>query len=542
MSFEQVLVIVVGLFGGLGLFLFGMQMMSEGMQKAAGDKLRKILEVLTSNQYIAVVTGAVTTVLVQSSSTTTVMVVGFVNAGLMNLNQAVGTILGANIGTTVTAQMISFNLGVLALPAIAVGFGMQLLSQKKVHKYAGQSILGFGLLFLGMMTMSDSLSPLRDFPPFIEMIASFSSNPFLGVLAGAAFTVMVQSSSASTGVIVALSIQGLLPLASAMPLLLGTNVGTSVTAVLACIGTGIAAKRAAVAHVLFNVIGVVVFLILLKPFTELVAMTSNEVPRQIANGHTIFNVANTLIVLPFTSYFVALIVRLVPGENVVMERGPKYLDKRMQKTPAVAIGSSIKEMIRMGVISREMLQDATNAFLQKDRELIQRLARKEEVLNELEKEVTVYLADTSQQSLTQNQSRLVSSLMHVINDIERIGDLSENISELAESRIEEDLPFSDMAIEELTTMYEYVDKIVGDSIVALETGNTKLAMDVLEIEDRIDYMEKRLRKSHIGRINDRKCFPVSGVIFLDIISTYERIADHAQNIARVVLDDQDTDE
>ncbi len=539
MAFNEVAGIIIGLLGGLGLFLFGMQMMSEGMQKAAGEKLRRILEVLTSNHYIAVVTGAITTVLVQSSSTTTVMVVGFVNAGLMNLTQAVGTILGANIGTTITAQMISFKLGALALPAIAIGFVMMFLSKRKTYKYAGQAILGFGILFLGMTTMSESLRPLRSYPPFIDFLASFGIIPLLGVLAGAVFTVMVQSSSASTGVIVALSLQGLLNLESAIPLILGTNIGTSITAVLAAIGTSLTAKRAAAAHVMFNVIGVVIFLIILQPFISLIQMTSSEIPRQIANGHTIFNVLNTLIILPFISQFVNLIIKIVPGEELIIERGPKYLDKRMLNTPAVAIGSSIKEMIRMGSLASEMFVESTQAFLEKDRNLIKSVYQKEEVVNELEREIVKYLADVSQKSLTQSQSRLISSLMHAINDIERIGDLSENIVELAESRIENELVFSDSAIQELKDMFYSVDNMICKSLQALETNDTKLAKEVISCEDEIDYVEKRLRKSHIQRINDRKCFPVSGVIFLDIISTYERIADHARNIAQVVMDDNE---
>ncbi|MDW7674929.1 MAG: Na/Pi cotransporter family protein [Bacillota bacterium] len=540
MSFSEVSSIFLGLIGGLGLFLFGMQMMSEGMQKAAGDRLRRILEVLTSNSYIAVLTGAITTVLVQSSSTTTVMVVGFVNAGLMNLSQAVGTILGANIGTTITAQMISFKLGALALPAIAIGFGLTLLSQKKTYKYAGQAILGFGILFLGMTTMSDTLKPLKDYPPFIDFLASFGINPLFGVLAGAIFTVMVQSSSASTGVIVALSLQGLLTLPAAIPLVLGTNIGTSVTAVLASIGTNLTARRAAAAHVMFNILGVIIFMFILKPFIGIVQMTSEEVPRQIANGHTIFNVVNTIIILPFISQFVNLITRIVPGQEVVIERGAKYLDKRMLNTPAVAIGSSIKEMIRMGNLSSDMFRESTQAFILKDRELLRSVYQKEEVVNELEREITTYLADAAQKALTQSQSRLVSSLMHAINDIERIGDLSENIVELAEVRIDDELPFSDLAIEELTEMSSKVDRMISKALEALETSNPKLALEVIASEDEIDYLEKQLRKSHITRINERKCFPVSGVVYLDIISTYERIADHARNIAQVVIDDNES--
>ncbi len=528
--------ISMGLIGGLGLFLFGMQMMASGMQKAAGDKLRRILEVLTSNPFIAVLTGIAVTVLVQSSSTTTVMVVGFANAGLMNLSQAVGTIMGANIGTTITAQAVSFRLEVLALPAIGVGAAVNFFSRRRLKRYIGQAVLGFGLLFLGMTTMSTSLSPLRESPVFIDMLATFGQNPVLGILAGAIFTAALQSSSAATGVIIALSIQELLGFSSAMSLILGTNVGTCITALLASLGTSLAAKRAALAHIVFNMVGVILFLLIINPFSEIMMETAKTVPRQVANAHTVFNIGNTLIVFPFFKPFVRLISSIIPaGEEEAVDLGPKYLDKRMLKTPAVAIGSAHKEILRMANLSREMVKDSINAFVKEDHKLMVQVYQKEEILDSLEKEITIYLAELSLHSLTHEQSARVTGLMHAVNDLERIGDHSETIAHLAESKEGDNLPFSEEAINELRYMYDRVDWMLDRSIEAFEHNDYFAARSVVEEDDVIDNLEKTLRKHHIERINEKRCNPTSGVIYLDLLSNFERIADHSTNVAQVVL-------
>ncbi|MGI6641717.1 MAG: Na/Pi cotransporter family protein [Limnochordia bacterium] len=297
---------VLGLLGGLGIFLIGMQQMAEGLQKAAGERLRRILEVFTSNPAMAVVTGALVTALVQSSSTTTVMTVGFVNAGLMTLSQAVGTIMGANIGTTITAQIVSFDIYQLAYPLIAIGAGLSFFAQRRIARHAGTGMLGFGLLLLGLSTMSESVYPLRTYQPFLDALVYLGQNPLLGVLAGAVFTTLVQSSSATTGLVIAFAMQGIIDLPSGLVLIIGANIGTCITAALAAIGTSLSARRAAAAHLLFNLFGGVLFLILREPFAALVQGTSPAVTRQIANAHTIFNVANTVILLPLVKPLVAV--------------------------------------------------------------------------------------------------------------------------------------------------------------------------------------------------------------------------------------------
>lgn len=527
--------VLMGLAGGLGLFLFGMQIMASGMQKAAGDKLRKILEVLTSNRYIAVLTGIIVTVLVQSSSTTTVMVVGFANAGLMTLTQGVGTILGANIGTTITAQAVSFKLEIVALPAIGLGALLNFFSKRRLQRYIGQAVLGFGLLFLGMTTMSTALNPLRESPYFISMLSSFGRNPLLGMLAGAAFTAAIQSSSAATGVIIALSLQDLVDFNSALSLVLGTNIGTCITTLLASLGTSLSARRAALAHILFNLLGSLLFLALIQPFSAIMVGTAKTVPRQIANAHTVFNIGSTLLLLPFFNPFVKLITRLLPGEEGAANLGTKFLDPRMLKTPAVAIGSAHKEVLRMAVLAREMVSEALQAFEKEDLKLVAQVHQKEDILDSLEKEITSYLAELSVHSLTMEQSSQVAGLMHALNDLERIGDHSQTIAYLAELKAGDRLSFSPRALGDLQCMHGKVDLMLQQAITAFEKDDHAEARLVIQGDDEVDNLEKKLRKEHIKRINKKLCLPSSGVVYLDILSNYERIADHATNIAQVVL-------
>jgi len=526
--------IAFGLLGGLGLFIYGMQRMAEGLQKAAGERLRHILELFTSHPVIAALTGMLVTVLVQSSSSTTVMIVGFVNAGLMTLQQALGTIMGANIGTTVTAQMVAFNLQDVALPAIGVGFLVSFFARRRFYRYLGQGLLGFGLLFLGMSIMSQTLVPLRTYEPFVQALINMGKNPLLGVLVGALFTMIIQSSSATTGLVIVLTRQGLITLDAGLGLILGANIGTSITAVLASIGANVTARRAAVAHVLFNVIGVLVFLPFLRPFTSFVRITSTVPARQIANAHTLFNVINTCLFLPFLTPYAALLARIVPGEEVVLERKPKYLDWRMLGSPA-ALLSATKEVVRMGELAREMIQEAVQAFVTEDRELMQIVSQKEEIIDELEREITTFLARAAREgNLTAEQSRRLTRLMHMINDMERIGDHAENIIDLARLKMEDGLVFSEEALGEIQEMHQRVDDIYGRAIECIRTDDAKLAIQLVGEDEIIDEMERKYRAAHIGRLNEGTCLPPSGVVYLDILSNLERVADHANNLAEAV--------
>ncbi|MDI6637835.1 MAG: Na/Pi cotransporter family protein, partial [Bacillota bacterium] len=435
--------LISGLLGGLGLFIYGMMQMGDGLQKAAGDRMRRILEALTARTWMGVIVGAVVTAVIQSSSATTVMLVSFVNAGLMTLKQAVGVIMGANIGTTITAQLIAFDLSDLALPAVGLGFIITFFSRKKIHKYLGQVILGFGLLFLGMTVMADTMKPLRNNPAFVQWIANFGKYPLLGVLVGLAMTVIIQSSSATIGLLMAAASQGLVGFDTAIPVLFGDNIGTCVTAVLASIGASLSARRTALAHVLFNVFGTILFLTLLpffKTFVHVVTPSGN-IERLIANAHTSFNVLNTLVWLPMAGVLARIATTVYPGQEIVMEHGPKYLDRRMLSTPSVALQLAVKELVRMAGIAREMVKDAGQALLAgKPSAVSKSINAREEVVDNLQSEIILYLSTLMAQGvLTQPQSTRLAGMLHVVNDIERIGDHAVNISEFAIDRVEQGL-------------------------------------------------------------------------------------------------------
>lgn len=528
--------ILLGVFGGLGLFIYGMSLMSKGMQKAAGDKLRKMIEMLTYNRYIAVLTGVIVTALVQSSSTTSVMVVGFVNAGLMTLNQAMGTILGARIGTTITAQIIAFNIASAALPIIGLGVILFLFVKRRTYRNIGQALLGFGILFLGLSIMGGNLNQLGDNPAFVNMLAAFGHNRLLGVLTGALFTAIIQSSSATVGVIIVLAGEGILDLDAALALTLGACAGTSVTALLASIGTNLAARRAAMAHVLFSILGSLMLIGFLDYVAVFARLLSTELPRQIALGQTLMAVVTTLSFLPLISFFARLVKIIIPGEDISSIRmGSQYLDRRLLPTPSIALGAAKKEIQRMAGLAVEMVDNALDMLFADKLNMLAIVEGKEEVMDELESDITVYLAELSHQSISAAQGRDLASLFHAINDLERIGDHALNIAQLCDQRAERRLVFSDQAMEDIRRMYAEVKDIMTKAVTAFAGGDRQLARQVMAADRKIDQMEKQLRESHICRINEGKCFPPSGVVFLDIIANLERIGDHSTNIAQAVL-------
>lgn len=532
--------IVFGLIGGLGMFLLGMQIMSEGLQKAAGKRLRRILEIMTSKAILGVLAGAGVTAIIQSSSATTVMTVGFVNAGLMTLRQAIGVIMGANIGTTITAQLLAqtmaFDLGELALPAIGVGFAMSFMAKNKKIKYAGQVLLGFGLLFYGMDTMKEAVRPLRGNPDFINIMATLGQNPFLGILAGIVMTAMVQSSSATIAILISLASAGLLDIHAAIPILFGDNIGTTVTAILATLGTNTNAKRTAVSHALFNIAGTIIFMVALPIYTVIVLRTSSEIASQIANAHTLFNISSTLILLPFVSLIEKGAIKLVPGKPEGELQKVKYIDENMLKTPSIALAQVAKETVRIAAIAQENVRNATDCFLLNEENFIDQVTQQEELVDQLEEEVVVFLAKLAQEPITLSQSNRIANLLHAMNDIERVSDHAEGIVRIAKSKIERQLPFSEQAINDLKHMFKEVDLTFAKAVKALNEDNIMLAEEVVIQEDKIDLLEKRYRKAHIQRMNEGKCCAESGIVFLDIISNYERIGDHATNIAHVVIE------
>lgn len=525
---------LVSLFAGLGLFLYGMQIMSDALQKTAGDRLKKLLEILTTNKYLGVVVGAAITAVIQSSSATTVMVVGLVNAGIMNLSQAVGVIMGANIGTTMTAQIIAFNFKNIVPYAIIIGAVLLLFSRKKSHKQLGELIIGFGILFMGMNTMSDAMKPLKDIPAFTQFMVNLQHNPLLGVLAGLLLTAVIQSSSATIGILQALAIQGLIPIEAALPILFGENIGTCATALIASIGTSITAKRAAVLHVTIKIVGTFIFMIILKPVIALVGLTAVEPARQIANAHTFFNVTNTIILLPFSAMLIAFVNKVIPGEDVYDKFALKYLDKRILETPSIAVGQIVKEIVRMGDIARCNVQKGIEAIITGDEKLIEEIYSNEKVINELERRIGEFLQAVSHAAIGEEQVKKVGMLFNTIHDVERMGDHAENLAEAAQFKLDNKVIFSNSAIEELKEVYESVCKSIDNAFLALSTEDAAYVEAVDAYERKVDELRDSFKDRHISRLNRSECNINAGVLFLDILTNLERVSDHCVNVADVV--------
>lgn len=530
--------------GGLGLFLFAIKFMGDGLQKSAGDRLRDILDKFTTNPIMGVLVGILVTVLIQSSSGTTVITVGLVSAGFMTLRQAIGVIMGANIGTTVTAFIIGFDVGTYAYPIMALGAVLLFFFKKNKIQNIGQVLFGFAGLFIGLEMMSSGMKPLRNFDGFIDLTLSFSDHPILGVVAGTVFTLIVQSSSATVGILQGLYAEGLMPLDGALPVLFGDNIGTTITAILASLGASVVARRAAVSHVLFNVIGTVIFLLILPLFTNYVEWISGvlnlEMKMQIAFAHGTFNIINTLIQLPFVGLLAYLVTKLVPGEDESIEYSPKHLDQSLiTQSPAIALGQAKQEVVRMGEFAVRGLQESLDLLVTRNQKHADKSFLLEEAINSLDRVTTEYLVVLSKQSLSTIDSKLHHSLFQNIRDIERVGDHFENLVELLQYREVNRVRFSDEAFEELKEMFEIALEAVSISILALDKQSKDLANDVLYMEDQIDEMERVLRKRHIYRLNRGECSGTAGIVFADIISNLERVGDHAANIARTVLDDND---
>lgn len=536
--------------GGLGLFLYGMNIMADGLQRSAGGKLKDLMGFLTRNRFVAVLMGAGITALIQSSSATTVMVVGFVNAGMLSLSQAVGVIMGANVGTTITAWIVSLNeWGSVLKPeffaplVVGVGAIMFLFAKSERKKKIGEIMAGFGILFIGLSFMSGSIAPYKDAPVFSEAFRVLGRNPILAVVAGAVVTAIIQSSSASVGILQTLAMNGIVNWQSAVFITLGQNIGTCVTAILSSTGTGKNAKRASVIHLLFNMIGSIwfgiVMFIIFRFQNDWASATINSV--QISIFHTVFNVLNALVLFPFGDVLVKLSIRLIPdspeqnvAEDTIESQVARRLDRRILNNPTFAIETAIGEVLYMGEITRQNLVLAIEAVAENSKEKIQQVFRTEETVNQLEKLLTSFLVEVDNLSLTEAQHLKIKNLFYTVSDIERIGDHSENIAELADSKRKDKIQFSEKGNRDLEKIYTAAVKTLDASLEARRQGSLVSVQHAQEAEKTVDKMEKELRDKHIQRLSKGKCAPESGVIFLDIISNLERIADHADNIAEYV--------
>lgn len=526
--------------GGLGIFLFGIKFMGDGLQKSAGDRLRDILDKFTTNPLMGVLAGIFVTVLLQTSSGTTVLTVGLVSAGFMNLRQAIGVIMGANIGTTVTAFIIGIKISDYSLPILFAGAVLLFFfKNKKIHN-VGQIVFGFGALFFGLELMGDGMKPLRSLQAFQDLTVSMSDNPLLGVVIGTVFTVIVQSSSATIGILQELHGLGLIDIKAALPVLFGDNIGTTITAVLASIGASVAARRAALTHVIFNLIGTAIFLVVLPLFTAFIGMLKVNLglnpEMTIAFAHGTFNLTNTLIQLPFIGFLAFIVTKLIPGEDSLIEYKAKHLDPLfIDQSSSIALGQAKEEILRMGQFATLGLEEA-NQYLKSNLPKHSETAYQiEDAINNLDRKITDYLVLISRAEMSAVESEEHSTLMDTVRDIERVGDHFENIVELVDYQLSNKVKLTESAMADLDEMFTLTIQTLKDAISALDDKDTSLASKVMKSEEQIDKMERMLRKKHILRINEGSCTGQAGIVFVDIISNLERIGDHSVNIAEAVL-------
>lgn len=527
-------------FGGLGIFLFAIKFMGDGIQKAAGEKLRELLDRYITNPLIGVIAGLVFTLLIQSSAGTIVIIIGLVSAGFMTLRQSIGVIMGANIGTTVKAFVIGFEIGDYALPIMGVGAFLFFLFKKKKTQNIGEIIFGFGGLFLGLELMMNGMSPLHHLTSFTDFTLEVSQHPLLGVIAGTVMTMLIQSSSASVAFLQGFYSEGLISLRGALPIVFGDNIGTTITAILACIGTSISARRAAAAHVLFNVVGTIVFLIFLTPFTLymewLTGVLSLENKMQIAFAHGTFNVVNVILQFPLIGAWVYLLVKFLPGEDLNTKYKPKHLEEDfIEEFPSIAIGQAQEEILRMGNFSIQGLERTFEYLKTRNKQDATAACHLEEAINHLDKKITNYLVKISSQALSSQDSTRHFMLLGTTRDLERIGDHFENIIELIEYQDEHSFQLTPDALEDISEMFVLTIDTVKKALEALDLNNDHLAHEVAEQENIIDRMERQFRKNHIIRLNEGLCNGHAGVMFVDILSNLERIGDHAVNIADAIL-------
>ena len=538
--------VLLGLAGGLGLFLFGMNLMSEGIEKAAGAKLRNILELFTKNKFMGMIVGILFTGIIQSSSACTVMVVSFVNSGLMNLYQAAGVIFGANIGTTVTSQLVSFNLSKIAPLFVLIGVVMVSFIKNETAKKIGDIILGFGVLFMGLSTMSSSMSSLKESQEVVNALAGLA-NPFLAVLLGTAVTSVIQSSSVTVSIILLMANQGLLELNIVLYIILGCNIGACASAMIASLSGKKDAKRAALIHLLFNIIGTVILFVILQvasgPVISMIQSFSADNGRFVANAHTLIKIFQVIVLFPFSSLIVKMTYLLIPGEDKKVGYREvntlKYIGDKVVFNPATAVVEVIKEIERMGDLASENLNRAMNGLITLDEEDINEVYEVEKNINFLNPAITIYLVKINQTNLPIEDLKSIGALFHVVNDIERIGDHAVNVADNARTRKVKELSFSKEAQFEMGKMMDKVNTIIRYSIEMFAEGKYEHMTAISVLEDEIDHLERELQQAHIDRLTRDECTPDAGMLYSDIVSGLERVADHAVNIAFAIKESEE---
>ena len=529
--------------GGLGLFLYSIKTMGDGLQQAAGDRLRFYIDKYTSNPFLGVLVGIVVTALIQSSTGVTVITVGLVSASLLTLRQAIGIIMGANIGTTVTSFIIGFKLGEYALPLIFLGTMFLFFTKNRTANNIGRILFGVGGIFYALNLISAGMSPLKDLPQFKEYMVTLGQNPILGVVAGAVITVLIQASSATIGILQGLYAGGFLDLKGSLPVLFGDNIGTTLTVIIAAAGANISAKRVAATHVTFNVLGTILCLILLGPFTAMIeyfqALLHLSPEMTIAFSHGAFNVSNTIVQFPFIGALAYFVTKLIPGEDEVVKYEPLYLDEQLiQQSPSIALGNAKKELLHLGNYASKAFDLSYNYIINKDEKLAEKGHKTEEAINTIDEKLTRYLISLSSESLSQKESEILTNILDSSRDLERIGDHAEGLINLTDYLQRKNIQFSEAALEELTEIYHATTEFIKDALDSVENNDIEKAQSLVERHKEINNMERILRKTHIKRLNKGECSTQAGVNFIDIISHYTRVSDHAMNLAEKVIAEQ----
>lgn len=538
--------IIIPFVGGLGMFIYGMQIMAQGLENAAGNRMKSLLEVLTKNKFMGVLLGAAITAVIQSSSATTVMVVGFVNASIMNLTQAMGVIMGANIGTTITGWLVSsvewaefLSPAKLAPIAVMAGVVIMLIGKRRSSKEIASIIVGFGLLFIGITTMSTAVAPLQENEAFRNIFVTLGSNPLLGILAGAGVTAIIQSSSASVGILQSLAAAGLVPFSAAIYIIMGQNIGTCVTAMLSSMGAKRNAKTAALMHLFFNIIGTVIFSIVAILYFEVFRPNMGGgiiTQTEISLVHTAFNIGTTVLLFPASNWIIKLAKKIGRAEEDEQDKSKVLLDERILETPGIALQSTVNEVARMGSIVDETLDVAKEVLFTLKDEQIRFLKEEETTVDQLSAGITAYAIKLSSLQISEKEHQNVAHLLQIVSDIERISDYCENISEFAETLYEKKVSFSDIGVEQLKEMMEVCADSYKYALQAFVEQSKEKALKVIEKETRADDLEISLRSKHIKRLTNNQCNTEAGIVFLDTLVCMERISDHARNIAEEVLE------
>ena len=535
--------IIFHFLGGLGLFLYSIKTMGDGLQQAAGDRLRYYIDKYTSNPFLGVLVGIVVTALIQSSTGVTVITVGLVSASLLTLRQAIGIIMGANIGTTVTSFIIGFKLGEYALPLIFLGTMFLFFTNNRTVNNIGRILFGVGGIFYALNLISAGMSPLKDLPQFKEYMVTLGQNPILGVVAGAVITVLIQASSATIGILQGLYAGGFLDLKGSLPVLFGDNIGTTLTVIIAAAGANVSAKRVAATHVTFNVLGTILCLILLGPFTSMIeyfqALLHLSPEMTIAFSHGAFNVSNTIVQFPFIGALAYFVTKLIPGEDEVVKYEPLYLDEQLiQQAPSIALGNAKKELLHLGNYAVKAFDLSYDYIINSNEKVAEKGHKTEEAINTIDEKLTRYLITLSSEALSQKESEVLTNILDSSRDLERIGDHAEALINLNDYLQRKNVHFSNSALEELEEIYRQTSEFVKDALESVENNDLEMAESLIERHEAINKMERVLRKTHIKRLNNGECSTQAGVNFIDIISHYTRVSDHAMNLAEKVLAEQ----